>query len=109
MSKNITLRFEDSEYTLEFTRKTVHDMESVGFNVDDIDTKPETCITKLYEGAFLAHHRTVNKDIIWRMYESIPKKQEFISALYEMYCTTLNTLFDEPEENEGNATWGVNP
>lgn len=40
MAKQIVFTYEDKEYTLEFTRRTVKQMEDEGFVAQDIDRKP---------------------------------------------------------------------
>ena len=40
MSKQLTFTFEDKEYTLEYTRRTVAEMEKKGFIASEITEKP---------------------------------------------------------------------
>ena len=59
----------------------------------------------LFEGAFLAHHRSEKKDVISAIYKKMPNKDELISNLAEMYNEPILTLVAEPEESEGNVNW----
>ena len=43
MAKQIIFTWEDKEYTLEYTRRTVKQMEDEGFVARDIDSKPMPC------------------------------------------------------------------
>lgn len=106
MAKTITLTYEGTKYTLEFTRKTVEQMERSGFNVRDIRTQPVTTLPVLFAGSFLAHHRWVKDDVISSIFEKLPKKDEFLEKLAEMYNEPLEAMLAEPEE-EGNVSWGA--
>lgn len=107
MAKTITFTFEGTEYTLEFTRKSIETMERQGFVVSDIGDKPMSTLPTLFAGAFLAHHRFVKKEVIDSIFEKLTNKQEFIQKLAEMYSEPLEALMDEPKESEGNLTWGA--
>lgn len=108
MAKTITLTYEGREYTLEFTRTTIAEMERRGFRATDIEAKPMSTLPSLFSGAFLAHHRNVKANVIDAIFNKIPNKQDFIFALGEMYNEPLESLTDEPEEAEGNAEWSQN-
>ena len=105
MSKKICLTYQDKEYTLEFTRKTVEAMERQGFVASELESKPMTVLPALFAGAFLANHRFVKRDTIDEIFSHLTNKQELIGKLAEMYNEPIITLVDEPEENEGNAGW----
>lgn len=105
MAKKIKFEFEGTQYTLEYTRRTVREMESEGFNTSEVDSKPMTMIPMLIEGAFKKNHRFVKADVIDRIYQSIPRKEEFIRQLVELYNAPLNSLIEEPEEGSGNVEW----
>ena len=108
MAKHIKFTFEGTDYCLEYTRRTIREMESEGFNSSEIDGKPMTMIPMLIAGAFKKNHRFVNADKIDRIYRAIPRKEEFVRKLVEMYNEPLNTLIEEPEEGEGNVEWEAN-
>ena len=107
MAKTIEFQYEGNEYTLEYTRRTVDQMERQGFRASDLQDKPMSTLPALFAGAFLAHHRFLKRDKIDEIFSKMPKKQELISKLAEMYNEPLEALFDEPEENEGNLNWGA--
>ena len=105
MSKQLKFTYEGTEYTLEFTRKSIENMEKSGFVVGDITTKPMTVLPALFAGAFLAHHRFVKQDVIDKIFAKLTNKTELIGKLAEMYNEPIMTLIDEPEEAEGNLDW----
>ena len=105
MAKQLKFTYEDKEYTLEFTRKTVTEMEKKGFIASEVENKPMSTLPALFEGAFLAHHRFVKKDVIDKIFAQMTNKEDLIGKLAEMYNEPILSLVEEPEENEGNVSW----
>ena len=107
--KQITLNHEGKSYVLEFTRRTVEQMERAGFVLSDIENKPVSTIPALFAGAFAAKQKWIKPEVVEAIYKSVMGKDKLISLLVEMYQETALSLLDEPEEeNEGNATWEPN-
>lgn len=105
MAKQLHFTYDGKDYTLEFTRRTVAEMEKKGFIASDITEKPMTTLPALFAGAFLAHHRFVKSDIIDNIYSKLTKKEDLIGKLAEMYNEPILTLVEEPEEAKGNLDW----
>mgnify|MGYP003243804533 FL=1 len=105
MAKQLNFTYDGKEYTLEFTRRTVAEMEKKGFIASDITEKPMTTLPALFAGAFLAHHRFVKEDIINDIYSKLTKKEDLIGKLAEMYNEPILALVEEPEKAEGNLDW----
>ena len=105
MAKQLIFTFEDKEYTLEYTRRTVAEMEKKGFIASDITDKPMTTLPALFAGAFLAHHRFVKEDVINNIYTKLTKKVDLIGKLAEMCNEPIMALVEEPEEDKGNVNW----
>ena len=105
MAKQIVFSFEGKDYTLEYTKRTVQEMEREGFSAQDLDRKPMTTLPALFAGAFKAHHKWVKQDIIDMIYAKMPNKDELVVALAEMYNEPIIGLMDEPDEKEGNVDW----
>lgn len=108
MAKTITLNYDGVDYTLEFTRRTVSQLENQGFNINEVGDKPATMIPMLYEGAFLAHHKMAKNDIIWKIYDGIEDKEGLMGALAEMYAEPIEALLSGNEDAEKNVKWGKN-
>ena len=108
MAKQIKFTYKDKEYTLEFTRKTVAQMEDEGFRVRTIDETTMTAIPALFAGAFKAHHRFEKKAVIDEIYAGIPNKEDLLGKLAEMYNEPIMTLMDEPDSETGNVEWTAN-
>ena len=105
MAKQLTFTYDGKDYTLEFTRRTVAEMEKKGFIASDVTDKPMTTLPALFAGAFLAHHRFVKEDIINDIYSKLTKKEDLIGKLAEMYNEPILALVEEPEKAEGNLDW----
>lgn len=105
MAKQLKFTYNDKEYTLEFTRRTVTEMEKKGFIAAEVENKPMSTLPALFAGAFLAHHRFEKKEVIDAIFEKLTNKEELIGKLAEMYNEPIMTLVEEPEENEGNVSW----
>ena len=105
MAKTIIFDYKGKEYTLEYTRKTVTEMERRGFVADDISTKPMMMLPDLFAGAFRAHHKNVDKKIIDEIFSKFIDKENLIEKLAEMYNEPIKSLLDEPEEYEENVSW----
>jgi hypothetical protein len=105
MSKQLNFEYKGTEYTLEFTRRTVEQMERDGFVADDVKTKPMTMLPTLFAGAFKAHHRFVKPEVIDEIFSKLTNKGELIGRLAEMYNEPLMALIDDPDESSENLTW----
>ena len=105
MAKQLIFTFEDKEYTLEFTRRTVAEMEKKGFIATEITDKPMSTLPALFAGAFLAHHRYVKPEVIENIFGKLTKKEDLIGKLAEMYNEPIMALVAEPEEDKGNVSW----
>jgi hypothetical protein len=105
MAKQIIFSYEGKDYTLEYTRRTIKQMEDEGFVAKDIDDRPMTLLPALFAGAFKAHHRFVKQDVIDKIYAAMPNKEELIGKLAEMYNEPIMSLMDEPDEAAGNVDW----
>ena len=105
MAKQIRLTYEGKDYTLEFTRRTVKQMERNGFVLDEMGNKPNILLPMLFAGAFQANHRNVKAEIPEAIFEKIADKEKLISTLVDMYVEPMNTLMEEPEDDKGKVEW----
>jgi hypothetical protein len=105
MNKQLKFTYQDKEYCLEFTRKSVEQMERSGFVASDITEKPMTVLPALFQGAFLANHRFIKKEVVDEIFSKMTNKSDLIGKLSEMYNEPILALVDEPEETEGNVDW----
>ena len=110
MAKQLKFEHENKEYTLEFTRESIKQMEREGFVTGDILNKPMNTLPKLFAGAFKAHHRFDTKQKkIDEIFELFTNKQALVEKLAEMYSEPLETLMDDESIDAGNAiAWDTN-
>lgn len=105
MAKQIIFSYEGKDYTLEYTRRTIQQMEAEGFVADDIGKRPMTLLPALFAGAFKAHHRFVKQEDIDKIFAGMPDKESLIGKLAEMYNEPIMSLMDGPDEKTGNVEW----
>ena len=105
MSKQLKFEYKGTEYTLEYTRRTVEQMEREGFVAEDIKSKPMTMLPTLFAGAFKAHHKFVKPEVINEIFSKMTNKGDLIGRLVEMYNETIMALVEEPDESSENLTW----
>ena len=106
--KSITIPYNDKEYTLTFTRRTVSMLEQEGFKVNDVENNLATYVPMLFEAAFRAKHPKVQQRVVDEIYDLISDKEGLFFKLVEIYSDVLDSLFEEPEEDEGNIKWKAN-
>lgn len=108
MAKQLTFNFDGKDFVLEYTRRTVAEMEKMGFVAADIETKPMSTLPALFKGAFLAHHRFAKDSEIEAIYDKMTNKTDLIGKLAEMYNEPIMSLMEEPETSKGNVNWTPN-
>jgi len=105
MSKKLTITYDGIDYVLEYTRNSVREMEERGFRAGDLKNKPMSGWLELFGGAFICHHKRVNRNLIEEIFYHTSNRDALMDELADMYIATVDTLFDEPAENEKNAVW----
>lgn len=103
----INFSYKDKDYELKYTRDTVRQMQNNGFSLSYIDTKSIDTIEKLFAGAFLAKHKSTKKDLVLEIFAKMPDKEKLLEKLLYMYEETLETLMEEPSDDE-KLEWTVN-
>ena len=105
-AKQIVITYNDKDYTLEFNRRVVRQMEANGFVVDT--EKPATMITSLFRGAFQMHHRKISPELVEEIWDAQRGKDKLLTELIAMYTEPIASLMDEDEGGEDeNPTWKV--
>ena len=105
MAKTIVFSYNGKEYTLEYTRRTIKQMEDEGFVARNIDDRPMTLLPALFAGAFKAHHRFEKPEVIDEIYAKLPHKDKLIEKLAEMYNEPIMSLMQEPDDTAKNVEW----
>lgn len=102
MATTISFSFEGKEYCLEYTRKTVKQMEDRGFTLSRFIDAPMTVLPDLFAGAFLANHKYEKREVIDKIFSKMLDKQVLIETLTQMYNEPINALMED-EGDEGNG------
>lgn len=104
MSTKISFSYDGKDYCLEYTRKTVKQMEDRGFIAARIVEAPMSVLPELFAGAFLANHKYTDRKVIDAIYDKMKDKKALIGTLTTMYNEPIEALMsDSSEEDEGNA------
>lgn len=105
MAKKIRFTYKDEDYTLEFTRRTVRQMEENGFVAKDLENKPVSIVPTLFAGAFRAHHPFIKTQLVNEILDQFPDKYKLVETLAEMYAEPIEAMMADPKE--GNLVWTV--
>ena len=110
MAKQLVFEYNKKEYTLEFTRESVKQMEREGFVASDIMTKPMNTLPRLFAGAFKAHHKyDVKQKQIDEIFDLFTNKNALVEKLAEMSHEPFEALMDNENVDEGNLiAWEAN-
>lgn len=104
-AKPIKFEHNGKEYTLEFTRDTVRQVERSGFNYNDIDSRQMDSICTLFAGAFLAHHRFVKQDVVDEIFEKMTNKGALLERLAALYMLPYEKLLAEGKDEKNVIKW----
>lgn len=102
----ISFEHKGTQYTLEFNRDTVKQMERVGFSLDGAASQPVTALLTLFKGAFILHHSRVSQTVIEEIWEDLGNKDSLFEALIALYNEPVEDLMKEPEDGK-KIEWKV--
>lgn len=95
------------DYSLSFNLRSIRQMADNGFNIQQAVDNPAVGIPKLFAGGFLRYHRTLPQAKIDELWASIEGKEDFISALVDLYNDPITKLLGEPDETAKKSRWEV--
>lgn len=107
MNTKINLTYKSVPYVLEYDRATIKLLEANGLTVDTFLEKPMNNVELAFTGAFMKNHRKVSQDTINEIYKQCHDKETLMKTLLKMMQESYDSLFEEPETDEGNVTWEV--
>ena len=102
----ISFQHKGTDYTLEFTRDSIKQMERTGFSLDLATSQPLTSLETLFKYAFSAHHPRISQTIIKEIWDDMGDKNGLFEALIELYSEPLDAMFKEPDEGK-KIEWKV--
>lgn len=102
----ITFEHKGTNYTLEFTRDAIKQMERSGFSIENAASQPVTSLLVLFKGAFIAHHPRTSQSTIDEIWDSLGDKDGIFEALANLYNEPIEAMMKEPEDSKKIA-WKV--
>lgn len=106
--KQIRIKASDGkEYTLAFDRKSCARTSRKGFRIEDVKNAPVIAIPLLISGAFIKFHPELTQEEVEAIWSEVRDKNALLQVLMEMYAEPINALFEDPKDDEKNATWEV--
>lgn len=91
-AQQVILEVGGEEYTLEYNRKALKQMEAKGFSMGDLDKKILTSIDLLIEGALWKNHKNMTSAKLEEVMDGIYEEydvQELSKALMEMFASAV--------------------
>lgn len=98
MATQINFTYEGKSYCLEFTRKSVSQMERSGFRASEVLEMPMSMLPDFFAGAFIANHKYVKRDVIDAIFDKMKDKNALLETLTKMYNEPLVALMADGEE-----------
>ncbi len=108
-SKQITITYNDNEYTLEYNREALVQMENWGFNINEYSIKPAKSLILAFRGAFYMHHSNLRLKDIEDIFNDLKDKEGLSSVLADMMNDCYQSLMngDKKEEETKKASWKI--
>lgn len=97
---NINFEYDDTAYTLEYSKQAVKLMEKQGFSLEALAAKPATMLPILFSGAFIMHHKDLKAKKIDEIYNALADKADLIYALSDLYMDTVNSVLEGESQGE---------
>ena len=104
---SLKITFNGTDYVLQFSRKTVKEMESRGYHNtgDALLNAPVSSFEALFSGAFLMHQPRMKEEDKRAIWKGLSNKDDLVEALVKLYQEPLESFMDDPDENVKKATW----
>ena len=103
----ITFEHKGTNYTLEYTRDAIKQMERSGFSLENAASQPITSLLVLFKGAFIAHHPRTSQATIDEIWDNLGNKDGLFEALATLYNEPIEALMKEPEDDSKKIKWKV--
>lgn len=105
MATKISFSFDGKDYCLEYTKRTVKQMEDRGFSASRMIEAPMSTLPELFAGAFLAHHKFINREVIDAIYDKMEDKKALIGTLTTMYNEPIEALMTDGDSEGNGIAW----
>lgn len=107
MNKKIEFEDNGEKYVLEYNREAIKILESQGFNVSEMTTKPMLMLPLAFKGLFYKNHKRVKQSYVDECYDRFKDKEKLIEVIGDMLAETYDTLTDDSGSEKGNLEWKI--
>lgn len=108
MAKQLTFHYNDKDYTLEFTRRTVTQTEqtlvSKGIGLSKAEDASLSLQYELFHGAFLARHKGIDRKLVDEMFNKL-NLDDWGPALIDIYADVYGGGGDGQGEIQLTKNW----
>lgn len=105
MIPKIRLKFKGNEYNLEFSSRSIVEMERRGFKAYEIPEKAFSLLPDMFTGAFVANHPDTPQSVIDEIYTLIDDKAELLGVLAEMLTLAIDEYITELKKARNGLEW----
>ena len=105
MATKINFTFDGKDYCLEYTKRTVKQMEDRGFVASRFIEFPMSTLPDLFAGAFLANHKYTDRKVIDAIFDKMTDKKALIGTLSTMYNEPIEALMAGEDEEGNGIAW----
>lgn len=109
MTTPITLTYKDKKYKLEYSPYSITRMNQKGFDISALEDNLQaiTQLSVLFWGAFVKNEPFMAIEDTDAILINVKEKDKLAEKLMEMLIGVVQSMSDESENDEGNATWEV--
>lgn len=107
MNKKIEFEDNGEKYVLEYNREAIKVLETQGFSVSEMATKPMTMLPMAFQGLFYKNHRKVKKSYIDECYDRFSDKEKLIEIIADMLAESYNSLTEDADNEQAKLEWKI--
>lgn len=107
---NQKIEFDDNgqHYVLEYNRESIEILESQGFRINEMVSKPMTMLPLAFQGLFYKNHKYIKKAYVEDCFNRFKNKTALIEKIGEMIAETYESLTsDNKEDDSKNIDWKI--
>lgn len=107
MNKKIEFEKNGEKFTLEYNREAIAYIESQGFDISEMTSKPMMMLPLAFSGLFYKNHKRTRQSFINECYDNFSDKSKLIEVIGEMLAEAYNSLVEDSQDKKGNLEWKV--
>lgn len=103
----IKFKYDDKDYTLEYTADSLKRMENAGFDFSELGSHVLSAPEALFKGAFIANHNNVPNAKREEIFHSITAETEDGEGIFDILAQMASEAVEEINYHSGNTKWEV--